>query len=238
MAASDAGKKGATAQPCSPARLSSSLSTTPSWFASSRVQSAEFSPESVVSADPKRLPLTAADAPGDAKRGPEGVHRFGEIPKNVDVLLTHGAPHGIFDRMDVTSSHWGSSKSLRLAIEAKRPKAHFFGHIHEQRGMWLKGADGKYDGGVEYQAKAGKRWHSFQPPPSTYPCELVSCNAMKNHPELEGGVEHIAGPARLVLASRDAPGQPWRFSAEVVAPAQGGGGGGGKHAKKRKQGEY
>lgn len=179
-----------------------------------------------------------ADTPGDAKRGPEGVHRFGEIPRNVDVLLTHGAPHGVFDRMEETSSHWGSSKSLRLAIEAKRPKAHFFGHIHEQRGMWLKGEDGKYVGGVEYQAEAGKRWHSFQPPPSTYPCELVSCNAMKNHPELEGvTLERIAGPARLIIATRDAPGQPWRFSAKAFAPTHGSGGGG-KRAIKRKQGGH
>lgn len=155
-----------------------------------------------------------ADAPGDAAKGPEGAHRFDEIPPHVDVLLTHGAPRGILDRMEDTSCHWGSSKSLRAAIERTKPKVHLFGHIHEQRGVWhrMPGA-GAYSGGVEYMPRPGTKWRTFPPPKASYPCELISCNAMANHPDLEGVDEHkIAGPARLIVATRSAPDRPWTFA--------------------------
>ena len=154
-----------------------------------------------------------ANAPGDARAGPEGVHRFGDVPEGVDVLLSHGAPWGIFDRMETTQQHWGGSKALRRAIEQVRPTAHLFGHIHEQRGVWRKppGAD-HFVGGVEYELVPGVARPTFPPPPPSYPCELVSCNAMANHPGMEGTKRHLAGPARLILATRRGPDQPWTFT--------------------------
>ena len=36
-----------------------------------------------------------------------------------------------------------------------------------------------------------KPMHSRRaPPPVDYPCEVISCNAMKNHPTLEGKGKH------------------------------------------------
>lgn len=56
----------------------------------------------------------------------------------VDVLLTHGPPHGILDRT-VSGLDVGCENLLRAARRA-RPRVHVFGHIHEgwgaQRGVW------------------------------------------------------------------------------------------------------
>jgi hypothetical protein len=148
-------------------------------------------------------------------------HFFEKIPENVDILMTHGPARGIFD--DVGGGYWGSSSELRDAIVRARPTVHLFGHLHEQRGQWARTADRTaYVGGVEYSlgwdgpATADKRpFPTGGPPPLDYPCELVSCNAMKNHPGLEGIAEaKVAGPARLIVAT-GGPGT-WSF---VARPA-------------------
>jgi hypothetical protein len=83
---------------------------------------------------------------GDGNSGGGGAeravreHRFGEIPDGVDILLTHGPSYGILDRMETTNGHWGGSRALRAAIARARPRAHLFGHLHEQRGVWRREA--------------------------------------------------------------------------------------------------
>ena len=58
-------------------------------------------------------------------------------------------------------------------------------------------------------------------PPEDYPCQLISCNAQCNHRIMEGiGTKRLVGPARLVVASRDAPGLAWRFQVPEVEPEQ------------------
>jgi len=147
--------------------------------------------------------------------GESREHRFNEIPEGLDLLLTHGAPQGVLDRLEGGWSHWGSSAELRRAVERARPAAHLFGHIHEQRGHWLRQPSGMWEGGVEYERVPGEPWATFPPPPPAYPGQLIACTAMKNHPDLEGGAPaRIAGPGRLILA-RGAPGR-WRFS--LAAP--------------------
>ena len=72
--------------------------------------------------------------PGDG-----GVeHCFVKIPEDCDILLTHGPPYGIFDKLERSLSHWGSSRELYNTIVSKKPVAHLFGHVHEQRGYWLR----------------------------------------------------------------------------------------------------
>jgi Icc-related predicted phosphoesterase len=160
----------------------------------------------------------------------DGVaHRFDEIPDDVDILLTHGAAHGIFDRLEGGWGHWGSSETLRTHIERAKPKVHLFGHIHEQRGTWSRDSlEEAFQGGVEYQPAPGEEWETFPPPPKSYPCQLISCNAMKNHPGLEGRQSHIAGRARLILAEREmmhadeqAAAGGWRFSLPSPSPSCG-----------------
>jgi len=122
---------------------------------------------------------------------------FSSLPKNVDVLMTHGPADRILDCLGEPGQSWGSSKKLRKAIRKAKPRMHLFGHLHEQRGEYRRGPAG-YEGGVEYSWQ-GEPFPTTGPPPADYPCELISCNAMCNHPGIEGtGKNVIAGPARLI----------------------------------------
>lgn len=132
-------------------------------------------------------------------RGGIAQHRFDEVPLGIDLLLTHGPADKIMDC--VGRGSWGSSKPLRQAIVQSKPRMHFFGHLHEQRGVWKKDPTG-FKGGIEYKPRpGGEPFPTVGPPPLDYPCELISCNPMKNHPGIDGRTPCIAGPARLVEVS-------------------------------------
>lgn len=61
-----------------------------------------------------------------------GVH-WDLIPKDTDVLITHGPPEYILDK---TSRGLNvGCPVLRQKVEEIKPKIHVFGHIHEARGM-------------------------------------------------------------------------------------------------------
>ena len=55
-----------------------------------------------------------------------------KIPKNLDILITHGPPQGILDRSK--SGHFLGCDLLLKAIRDKKPKVHAFGHIHDSHG--------------------------------------------------------------------------------------------------------
>ena len=55
-----------------------------------------------------------------------------KIPDGVDVLVTHGPPRGIGDRMFL-GAHVGC-EDLREELSRVRPRLHVFGHIHEAFG--------------------------------------------------------------------------------------------------------
>lgn len=155
-----------------------------------------------------------AASPGD-NRVP---HRFDEIPNDIDVLLTHGSPFGIMDCCELRTIQWGGSEALCQAILRARPRVHLFGHMHEQRGLWWHAKNEQFQGGIEYDIGGGKVHPTWEPPASDYPCELISCNAMKNHPRIDvavgkANVSRIAGPARLIIADRRHHEPEWRFSA-------------------------
>lgn len=56
--------------------------------------------------------------------------RFSSVPA-VDILMTHGPPHGSFDESD--TGHLGCPHLL-IALKRCKPKLHCFGHIHEGYG--------------------------------------------------------------------------------------------------------
>jgi Icc-related predicted phosphoesterase len=64
---------------------------------------------------------------------------YAAIPPDVDVLISHGPPHGILDVPPGTSSHGGCAELLE-AVTQRRPKLHVFGHVHGAYGM-LTGGD-------------------------------------------------------------------------------------------------
>jgi hypothetical protein len=68
-------------------------------------------------------------------------------------------------------------------------------------------------GGCEYEARPGVKWTTFSPPPTHYPCQFISCNAMNNHGGLDGRQSCIAGPGRLIYARKYWLG--WKFFVDL-----------------------
>jgi predicted phosphodiesterase len=57
---------------------------------------------------------------------------WAKMPRGLDLLVTHGPPHGILDRM-VLGAHVGD-EALREVVLERAPRLHVFGHIHEAHG--------------------------------------------------------------------------------------------------------
>lgn len=73
------------------------------------------------------------------------------IPDDVDVLITHGPPHGILDQSEPyhNSDHLGCEElAARLLVLEDRPRVHVFGHIHGGRGMVHTGNQRHYNASV------------------------------------------------------------------------------------------
>jgi Icc-related predicted phosphoesterase len=66
-------------------------------------------------------------------RGAPLAKVWAQIPSDTDVLITHGPPYGILDRV-YDGEHVGCEE-LRAALTRIRPKVHVFGHIHEDYGV-------------------------------------------------------------------------------------------------------
>jgi Icc-related predicted phosphoesterase len=70
--------------------------------------------------------------------GPELAAVWARIPEQVDVLVTHGPPHGILDCC-FDGFHAGCTELERRVAELA-PALHVFGHIHEGHGQVRRGA--------------------------------------------------------------------------------------------------
>ena len=67
-------------------------------------------------------------------------NHWDKIPKDVDILITHGPPYGILDEVDGFGEdvkHTGCPVLFRKIQELDNLKLHIFGHIHEGRGIRL-----------------------------------------------------------------------------------------------------
>ncbi len=67
-------------------------------------------------------------------RGPVIAESWAQIPEGLDLLVTHGPPHRIGDRM-VLGANVGCA-DLRERVRVVAPKLHLFGHIHEGYGSY------------------------------------------------------------------------------------------------------
>lgn len=69
-------------------------------------------------------------------RGPELAAIWEKIPEGLDLLITHGPPFGIGDR--VSRENRQGCEDLRDRVAVVRPRVHLFGHIHEDGGTWVE----------------------------------------------------------------------------------------------------
>ena len=68
------------------------------------------------------------------KRGPSINDAWVKIPNDTDILVTHGPPYGILDRVSRTIEGQGCKDLLRHVRRVK-PKLHVFGHLHDNHGQ-------------------------------------------------------------------------------------------------------
>jgi Icc-related predicted phosphoesterase len=69
-------------------------------------------------------------------RGPEIAAKWALIPEDVQVLITHGPPHGILDAVERPRGKHAGCEALRDRIGALPAlRLHAFGHIHEAYGQ-------------------------------------------------------------------------------------------------------
>ena len=67
------------------------------------------------------------------QKGAEINKHWKLIPKETDILITHGPPFGILDR--TISNYNAGCEMLLKKVNQIKPKLHVFGHIHEGYGM-------------------------------------------------------------------------------------------------------
>lgn len=66
-------------------------------------------------------------------RGEALKAKWNLIPNGIDVLVTHGPPFGVLDRISTEESV--GCKDLLAAVRCIRPRLHVFGHIHSEHGV-------------------------------------------------------------------------------------------------------
>lgn len=73
-------------------------------------------------------------------RGKEIREKWELIPKDTDILITHGPPYGILDKVEISSKgdkskHAGCMDLMDIIPTLPNLKLHVFGHIHESPGV-------------------------------------------------------------------------------------------------------
>lgn len=66
-------------------------------------------------------------------RGADIKRYWDQIPGDLDVLITHGPPHGILDEQRDGLNV--GCRDLKNKVVASKPRLHTFGHIHEGYGL-------------------------------------------------------------------------------------------------------
>ncbi|OWZ12516.1 Calcineurin-like phosphoesterase [Phytophthora megakarya] len=82
---------------------------------------------------PMTSPIPGRAGAFNVDRGFAEDQHWAKVPTDVDVLVTHGPPHGILDTT-FTGLHVGSETLLKETMSRIRPRFHVFGHIHEAYG--------------------------------------------------------------------------------------------------------
>ncbi|MBK8847749.1 MAG: metallophosphatase domain-containing protein [Bacteroidetes bacterium] len=67
------------------------------------------------------------------QRGEDIQRHWNLIPPDTDILITHGPPAGMLDRLAMGIDV--GCENLKTTVEKIKPKFHIFGHIHESYGI-------------------------------------------------------------------------------------------------------
>jgi len=70
-------------------------------------------------------------------RGAALAEKWARIPRETDVLITHGPPRGYGDRSPIGRRI--GCEELLPAVHRVAPTLHLFGHIHQDGGFWRAG---------------------------------------------------------------------------------------------------
>ena len=98
------------------------------------------------------------------------IDLYSGIPNDTDILMSHGPPFGILDRIARNRQSVGCEMLLQRT-QAIKPRMHVWGHIHEDRGVQIDDTAAGKPGTVYVNAaNAGtfarpRRWgtHEYQP---------------------------------------------------------------------------
>jgi predicted phosphodiesterase len=71
------------------------------------------------------------------RMGDELKNKWNAIPKDTDILITHGPPFGTLDTVNSYTKHLGC-ELLAERVDIIKPKIHVFGHIHGGNGIEKK----------------------------------------------------------------------------------------------------
>ncbi len=71
------------------------------------------------------------------ERGKDIRRHWDLIPNGIDILVTHGPPHGILDKTE-DNFQVGCEDLKKIVLERVKPRIHCFGHIHECGGRSIE----------------------------------------------------------------------------------------------------
>lgn len=104
----------------------------------------------------------------NVRRGAPIQKKWDLIPTGLDILVTHGPPMGVLDRVYGEEEHLGC-RELRDTVRRVKPKVHLFGHIHSGHGKMA------YDSGT-LCANVAICDESYRP---AYPATVIELEARK-----------------------------------------------------------
>ncbi len=110
----------------------------------------------------------------------ELAEKFALIPEDIDILISHGPPHGVLD-LNIDGHTCGSISLYRKSRKLKQLKLFVFGHIHEAYAM--------------INCTRMKKMLGIVPsedPPSSLPI-IVNCSHVNEH------YEPVNKPIRVIL---------------------------------------
>lgn len=136
-----------------------------------------------------------------AKWSPGEAWRYDEIPSDVDILMTHIPPFGVFDKMPVLQN-WGSSQPLKTIVASTKPRVHLFGHVHAQRGWWEKKNSTTIVGGVQYATTTNEEVKDELLGGADSKTQILACTAMMSDRTVNPfAKKQIMGKPRLICGT-------------------------------------